>query len=211
MDKTRHLDDNFGQGESRAMRIGASSRTPRSLTVRLAASRHGGFSLIELLIGMSILAVGLLAIAGMFSTGYMDVAGGGKTTMATTAARQLLEDIRTLPFDRLTDLNGFNTSNTGTVPAVDVALNPGRAMAINMARKWRYVLAGNGAGWNLTSPETDPWDTLRVANVPFGARGTVAVASPTATLRQITVTVFIPGHAAGEEIPLTLSTLISRL
>ena len=43
------------------------------------------------------MAVALLSIAAMFSTGYTDVHAGGKTTMATAAARQMLEDMRRSP------------------------------------------------------------------------------------------------------------------
>ena len=193
------------------MRSGFRSCSRRRWAIRVAFIRQDGFSLIELLIGMSILAVGLLAIATMFSTGYMDVAGGGRTTMAATAARQIIEDIRTLPFDRLTDLDGFNSNISGSLAPVDAALDPGRTWSRNVARKWRYVLAGDGVGWGFTLAEKGAWDVLTASGTPFGARGQIAVVSPSATLRQITVTVFVRGHAAGEELPLTLSTLISRL
>jgi prepilin-type N-terminal cleavage/methylation domain-containing protein len=180
-------------------------------TVRLGErrTRPRGFSLIELLIGMSIMAVALLSIATMFSTGYSDVTAGGKTTMATAAARQLLEDIRMLPFDRIADLNGLNTNNAGTLSAVDVTLDPGRTMARNISRKWRYALAGDLTGWG-GGPDA-AWSVLAASGTTFGVRGQVAVASPTATLRQVTVTVFLPGHLAGEELALRLDTVISRL
>ena len=134
MVKSCQPSDKFGQGERDAMRTAC-------------GDRQRGFSLIELLIGMSIMAVALLSIATMFSTGYSDVTAGGKTTMATTAARQLLEDIRMLPFDRIADLDTLNTNNAGTLPAVDAGLDPGRTMARNIARKWRYALAGDLTGW----------------------------------------------------------------
>jgi prepilin-type N-terminal cleavage/methylation domain-containing protein len=172
-------------------------------------ARQRGFSLIELLIGMSIMAVALLSIATMFSTGYSDVTAGGKTTMAATAARQLLEDIRTLPFDRIVDLDTLNTNNAGSLIAADATKDPGRTMAINIARKWRYALAGDLTGWG-GAPDA-AWSVLRASGTAFGARGLVTVASPTATLREVTVTVFLRGRSAGEELPLRLATTISRL
>jgi prepilin-type N-terminal cleavage/methylation domain-containing protein len=172
-------------------------RTPRA--------RQNGFSLIELLIGMSIMAVGLLSIATMFSTGYTSVSQGGRTTMATAAARQVLEDMQALPFDRLGNLNGFNTTTVGTLPAS----NPER----DVARKWRYALAGEEAGWPAySSAEKAMWSTLTISdgasNVPLGATGQITVAAEggSASLVRVTVTVTAPGRPATQ-----IATLISRL
>jgi len=165
--------------------------------------RARGFTLIEILIGITILAVGLLGVAGMFSTAYTDVSAGGKTTMAVTAARQIIEDMRLLPFDNLATLNGFDTNTVGSQPAA----NPERGMA----RKWRYIVAGNGTGWNLVSPETAQWSSLYTGGANFGGRATVTVTSPSPTLRLVTVTVPLPGRTQGTVLNISLSTVISRL
>ena len=165
---------------------------------------QAGFSLIELLIGMSIMAVALLAIATMFSTGYTDVHAGGRTTMATAAARQMVEDMQTVPFDQLVNLNNFNTSNPGSLPAA----SPER----DLARKWRFALAGEGTGWPAYSAaEKAMWSTLTISGVPLGATGQISVIQDSPTLRRITVTVRLPGRTAGTTIPVQLATLISRL
>ena len=166
--------------------------------------RSRGFTLIEILIGITILVVGLLGVTTMFGTGFTNVAEGGKMTMAVTAARQMLEDVRTIPFTNLSDLNGpggagFDTNLLGTLPAADPARN--------VARKWRYALAGDGVGWNFTNTEKANWQNLGVGSVPFGASGLIVVASPSATMRQVTITVRIPGR--GNTVQ--LATLISRL
>ena len=178
--------------------------------VRRRALRGQGFSLIELLLGATILAVGLLAILSMFSTGYSDVGGGGKTTSAVSAARQILEDMHTLPFGNLGDLNNFATNNPGSLPApaVDPATNPGRAMAIDIGRKWRYALAGEGAGWNFTTAEKNRWKSLSgVSGVVFGGTGQITVVAQSATLRLVTVSISIPGRTPN----LRLATIISSL
>ncbi len=158
-----------------------------------------GLTLIEILIGMTILSVGLLGIAGMFSTGYTDAAAGGKTTMAVTAARQILEDMRLIPFGNLANLNGFNTASVGTQPAND----PERAIA----RKWRYALAGEGTGWNFTTAEKARWTVLSTGGAIFAGSGQISVVNQGANLRLVTVTVPIPGRG----VNIQLATLISRL
>jgi prepilin-type N-terminal cleavage/methylation domain-containing protein len=159
----------------------------------------GGFTLIEILIGITILAVGLLGIAGMFSTAYVDISAGGKTTMAVTAARQIIEDMRLLPFDNLVNVNGVDTNTVASQPAAQ----PER----DMARKWRYLVAGSGVGWNFTAAEMAQWSSLYTGGANFGGQATVAVTSPSPTLRQVTVSVPVPGRG----VTVALSTLISRL
>ncbi len=165
-----------------------------------------GLTLVEVLIGMTILAVGLLATASMFSTGYTNVSAGGRTSMALTAARQMLEDVRSLPFGNIDDLNGFNTNNVASVPPVDATRDPGRTMAINIARKWRYALAGDGTGWNFTTAERAMWTVFSTGGAIFGGSGQISVVSQGATLRLVTVTVPVPRQG----INVQLATLISN-
>lgn len=187
------------------------ARQPRWIAIRprrVLRTRQTGFSLIELLIGMSLMAVALLSIAAMFSTGYNDVHSGGKTTMATAAARQMIEDIQNLPFNRLDNLANINISDAGvgTLPAS----NPER----DLVRKWRYALAGEGGGWpNYTIAEKAMWSVLTNSGVPLLASAQITVAQDSPTLRRITVVVRLPGRtgAAGDLIPVQLTTLISRL
>ena len=159
--------------------------------------RGRGFSLIELLIGMTILAVGLLSIATMFPTGYSDVTGGGRTTMAAATARQILEDMHTIPFGNLGDLNGLDTSvanSLNLVAPVDATKDPGRTIARNIATRWMATFAGTGASGHID------------ATSPGGS----------ATLRQITVTVRFPrglsnvGMLQGP-VNLRMATIISSL
>jgi len=181
------------------------------LTIRQKHSkRTQGFTLIEILIGITILVVGVLGVATMFGTGFSNVGEGARLTMAVTASRQILEDVRTIPFNNLVNLNGFNTGASGTQPAADPEKN--------IARKWRYALAGEDTanGWTFTSAEKANWQNLGVGNGGFGGRGSIVVTSPSATMRQITITVFAPGRANPNRTQLTtptvqLVTLISRL
>jgi Tfp pilus assembly protein PilV len=162
-------------------------------------SCEGGFSFIEIMLGMTVLVVGIIGAASMFSTAYTDVAAGGRKTMAVTAVRQILEDVRQLPFDNLANLNGYDTGSLATLPASD----PERSMA----RKWRYTVAGEGTGWGFTTAEKAQWKQLSTGTALFGGRAQVAVVNQTATLRLVTVTVQGPGRGATVQI----ATLVSRL
>ena len=185
---------------------------PGTLALRVGVSRGGaGFSLVELLIGMTILAVGLLGIATMFSTGYTDIAAGGKTTAAIEAARQIMEDIRLIPtqaqFTNVYNLNQngvFNTTLVGTLPTA------GPELAV--ARKLHYMMAGwqTGDGWGITQTMANSWGPLpNVSGTTFSGTGQITVADVGAianTLAQVTVTVTITGRPA-----VVLTSLISRL
>lgn len=200
--------DAFWQGESDPMRT---SPEPSRLAVREKRTLHTrqtGFSLIELLIGMSLMAVALLSIATMFSTGYNDVHAGGRTTMATSAARQVLEDMQTLPFNSLSSLHGFDTGNAASLAALTAG-----TPEYTLARKWRYALAGEGTGWPAYSAaEKAMWSTLTISGVRLGVNGQISVVQDSPTLRRITVTVQLPARIAGAPpIPVQLATLISRL
>ncbi len=80
----------------------------------------GGFSLLEVLISASILAVGLLGLATIFPVAYLNVDSGGKQTEATSLAQSFVEQLRTIEstnFDGMvgnfpaTGFNGMNTAN----------------------------------------------------------------------------------------------------
>jgi len=179
------------------------------LVPRLGAPRSGkGFSLIELLLGMTILAIGVLGVASMFSTGYTDVAAGGKTTLALDAARQIMEDIRLVPtqaaFTSLLTLNGVSTATATSLPSTD----PG----LTIARKFRYLMAGTDAAstWGITSAMITLWgDRPNISGTTFSGQGTIAVTdvgTTASTLYQVTVTVTITGRS-----PVVLTSLVSRL
>ncbi len=57
-----------------------------------------GFSLLEVLIGLVILAIGLLAVAGMQITSIRGNHFGGNLTQATVLAQNKLEELKHLPY-----------------------------------------------------------------------------------------------------------------
>ena len=154
-----------------------------------------GFTLAEVMIASMVLLIALLVVAVMFPVGYGQVADAGRMTLAMTGARQILEDVGALPFDSLSNLNGFDTQNPATLPANDPELA--------IARRWRYMLAGAGDGFTFTATEQAQWGTV----TPFAGRATVQISATSTTLRQATVTVTVPGLPPS----ITITTMIARM
>ena len=83
----------------------------------------GGFSLVEVLIAAAILGVVLLAIAGLFSTGYSNVGAAGRRTKAVELAKQKMEQLRD---------GSFPPSTAGSPEIVEGIYN----------RSWTVAVAG---------------------------------------------------------------------
>jgi hypothetical protein len=158
-----------------------------------------GFTYLELLVACSLLIVSFLALAGMFVTGYAQVDGAGNTTMGLSAARQIMEDVRRLPYDNLANLDGFDSEDASTLPAG----GPER----ETARRWRYALAGEGVGWTFTDEEKARWPTLADQGPSLDASGTIDVVQLSATTTRIGVSVSVPGRWR----PIEMATILARL
>lgn len=169
------------------------------IEVSSTADRRSGFTLVELLLGITILTIALLSVAAMFPMGYMVVHESGKTTMTLTAARQMLEDIRSVPFDRLANLNGFDTANSVTVPA--------GAPERDLARRWRYALAGEGNGFTFTTAEKSQWAMLTTGTTSFSGRGRISVVAQGATAVRVTLTISTPPRWRDVQ----MATVITRM
>lgn len=149
--------------------------------------REGGFTIIEVLIALMIMTIALVAIAGMFPQGYKQVTDAGRLTMAVTNARAVHEDIRLVPFANLMNLNGFDSTNPGTIPA--------SAPENTFATGWQTNLS---AAEGRATVQVD--DCGNVAN-PCG------LPAPDGNLRQITVVVAMTALPQSVQ----LRTLIVRM
>jgi prepilin-type N-terminal cleavage/methylation domain-containing protein len=81
--------------------------------------RQGGFTMVEILISLTILSIILLGIAGMVATGYHEFGTAEKTLLAVQAAKDRMERLR----DAEGDSSGEETSQRGIVYAWDTRLN----------------------------------------------------------------------------------------
>ena len=158
-----------------------------------------GATYIEVLVAGVILALGLLGLCNMLVLGFADVTSSGKTTAGVGAARQVLEDVKLLPFDNITNLQGFSTDTSSSQPASD----PER----EVARKWRYALAGEGAGWSFSTAEKTRWTDLSVQGGNLAGVGSITVTSPSTNVREVTISVRVPGRFSN----IRIATRIVRL
>ena len=88
--------------------------------------KSNGFTLIEVLVALVILAISLLALAGLMTTTTKNNAFGGHLTEAATLAQDRLEELRVTGWDNI--VNGNDT-------------NPIRGLNYN--RAWIVVLGPN--------------------------------------------------------------------
>lgn len=63
-----------------------------------AVRDHQGFTLVEVLIAATIVAVGLLALVAAFPVGYVDVSTSGGQSKATAYVQQKLEELKNQGF-----------------------------------------------------------------------------------------------------------------
>ncbi len=122
-----------------------------------------GLTLVELLIAASVLAVGLLGVAGTFPSAYQNVKYGGRITRATALAQEMVELLRNDSFPALARYNDVNTHSCSSESDL-VAM---------ICRRWRDDI---NAGVRLPSG----WGSVAVC---------IASCTSTTDLAQITVTV----------------------
>jgi prepilin-type N-terminal cleavage/methylation domain-containing protein len=110
--------------------------------VTLKLTRSKGFSLIEVMIALVILAVALLALAGLMITTTKNTSFGGHMTEAATFAQDKLEQLRAAPW-------------TGIIAGADTQVG---ATGISYARSWTVAANPNGdQRWvTITMNWTDP-------------------------------------------------------
>ncbi len=64
----------------------------------MRGNRSGnGFSLLEVMIALVVLSVGLLALIGLFGSGFTSLEVGNKTTLASQLAQRKMDALRVIP------------------------------------------------------------------------------------------------------------------
>jgi type IV pilus assembly protein PilV len=109
-------------------------------------AKRDGFTLIEVLVGLVILAVGLLAIAGMMITSVKGNYFSSHLTQASYVAQDRLEYLKTLPLTHAALTAGTHTSEpeAGPVTISGQVFNRSYTVAINSGlRTITYTVTWN--------------------------------------------------------------------
>jgi len=88
------------------------SGNPSSQSLRSYRSNLNGFSLIELMVAIAILAMAIFGIFHAYSVGFMGMADARDRTVATNYMREAMEDIKNMDFDKIkSTYKSFTSSN----------------------------------------------------------------------------------------------------
>ena len=101
--------------------------------------KSNGFTLIEILIAVIILAFALLALAGLMVTTTRNNSLGGHMTEGATFAQDKLEEFRATPFDNILSDNDQKTGANGIqyTRSWIVATNPGNNLkTVTLTVNW---------------------------------------------------------------------------
>jgi len=192
------------------------------MTTRLEPTVNGesGFSLIETLIAMAILATGLLSMAGVFIMGLSQLAGSSASLIAREKAREAVEsvhtarDIKTLAWCRIRNVGSPTGCTDGAGGAFVTGAQPLRTAGndglVNTADDGDIEVAV-GPGPDGVLGSTDDVETpmvnytrqIEIADIPM-VNGT-----PNPNLRRVTVTI---GFRVGQSLrSYSLTTYISSI
>jgi len=119
-----------------------------------------GFTLLEVLIANSILAVGIMALAQLLAMEVTANADAGQMTFATLLAAQKIEDLRSAPWESL---------NGSAGEFVDYPDRAGRSVARAAAP------TGFTRRWSITPWSADPNNTLVIQVIVRTSRGEIGI------------------------------------
>jgi len=100
-----------------------------------AAERDGGFSLVEVIIAIGVLAGLLLSVASMFILGGRQVKAGKTITEATTLAQDMMEEFDRASFTSLYTILGAATTDTTRTVVSTTTGSPIAGWQTEIARK----------------------------------------------------------------------------
>jgi len=109
-----------------------------------------GFTLVEVMVAIAFIAVALLGLLAMLSTGYNSVAAGGAASKATDYGRQQIEFLKNVAVNDARFANGNDTPETGvtrtwTVAQVGLTATPNRLWRITVSTVVRQNGTAAGA------------------------------------------------------------------
>jgi len=116
--------------------------------------RSKGFSLIEVIIALFILAVALLALAGLMVSTTRNTSYGGHMTEAATFAQDVLEKLRGAPWATIVNGSDTRTGSTGINYARNWTVTPntdGTQRWVSVTVNWTDVTSNTNHSIRLMS------------------------------------------------------------
>jgi prepilin-type N-terminal cleavage/methylation domain-containing protein len=98
-----------------------------------------GMTLVEILVAITILCVGLLAVAILFPTSSTNIDYGGKMSKGMALGQEKIEEFRNTPFDSITGGNDAPTGYTRTWTVSDAGSAPFRLRTVTVTVSWIAV------------------------------------------------------------------------
>jgi len=145
---------------------------------------EAGFSLVEVILALGLLAGVMISIAGLFALANRDMNGGRNTTEAMAVGRDVLEEINGWAYSQTWSLFGFD--GTATSYTADTRSNA-------LAQKWQPA---------LDESLYDSWAEIEIESiVPTGGAPNLAAA------RAIRVVVTVFWTEGQRDRSVTLSTV----
>jgi prepilin-type N-terminal cleavage/methylation domain-containing protein len=99
-------------------------------------SNQRGMTLLEILVAVTVLVVGILAVAIMFPTSSSNIDFGGKTSKATALAQEKIEEMRNTTFTSIAAGNDSPTGYTRAWTVSDAGSYPFRLRTVTVAVSW---------------------------------------------------------------------------
>ena len=154
---------------------------PLSFPLNLLLSR--GFSLIEIVLALGIIAFALVGIMGLFPVALKSAQESQRETRATHIAQQIFSDLRVLTGTNRTLLRGPSSDSNALVPNFSLAVNNNAA-----------IIAFDNAGAALTDSVTTFSNSYAAA--VFLAQVTVDTNTGVPNLSRVQTTIETPAAAA---------------
>ena len=173
--------------------------------------KESGFSLVETLIAMGILATGLLSLAAVFAMGLNQLKGSSASLIAREKAREAVESVHTARDTRIVTWAQIRNTGAGGVFLADAQplKDAGADGLVNTADDGDYEVSLAPGEDNILGTADDISTPLDTYTRTIEISDIVTNGIPNPSLRQLRVTI---GYRVGQaQRTYVLTTYISRI
>lgn len=149
-------------------------------------ARSSGFSLIEVVLALGVIAFALVGIMGLFPVAMKSAQESQRETRAAQIARQIFDDLQSLP-----------GTNTALVRGMSITNVADRITGINLANGSTNILGyddqGNGLTANIPASQFD--DPIGGTNISYVAKVEILPNSSPSRISRVQVNIEVPAFA----------------